>query len=178
MLWSVCSENPVFVSTFLPFCPVLFWSQLVYGCGRVETRFYLSGTGVATLQSRPRLVTNPRRSAPVAMATECIWLSVTPPITQPTRGPRRPHSRNTFLPSRRKWDRNDQVETAFYLQKHHGTLRRAGGGRKVERQKNLKTSRTLWIWMKLENKVSKCQKRCAPRQHLFDSLTVLSIVSI
>jgi len=32
--------------------------------------------------------------------------------------------------------------------------------------------------MKLENKVSKCQKRCAPRQHLFDTLTVLSIVSI
>ena len=30
-------------------------------------------------------------------------------------------------------NRNDQVETAFYLQKHHGTLRRAGGGRKVER---------------------------------------------
>ena len=35
---------------------------------------------------------------------------------------RRPHSRNTFLPSRQKWDRNDQVETAFYLQKHHGFL--------------------------------------------------------
>ena len=61
MLWSVCSEKPVFVSTFLPFCPVSFWSQLVYGCGRVETRFYLSGTGVATLQSRQRLVTNPLR---------------------------------------------------------------------------------------------------------------------
>jgi hypothetical protein len=37
-----------------------------------------------------------------------------------------------FLPSRRKWDQNDQVESAFYLLKHHGTLRRAGGGRKVE----------------------------------------------
>ena len=57
----ICSEKPVFVSTFLPFCPVSFWSQLVYGCGRVETRFYLSGTGVATLQSRQRLVTNPLR---------------------------------------------------------------------------------------------------------------------
>ena len=34
-------EKPVFVSTFLPFCPVSFWSQLVYGCVRVETRFYL-----------------------------------------------------------------------------------------------------------------------------------------
>ena len=31
---------------------------------------YLSGIGVATLQSRPRLVTNPRRSAPEVMATE------------------------------------------------------------------------------------------------------------
>ena len=29
--------------------------------------------------------------------------------------------------------RNKKLETAFYLQKHHGTLRRAGGGRKVER---------------------------------------------
>ena len=46
---------------------------------------------------------------------------------------RRPDSRNTFLPSHQKWDRNDQVETAFYLQKHHGTLWREGGGRKVER---------------------------------------------
>ena len=34
-------KKPVFVSTFLPFCPVSFWSQLVYGCVRVETRFYL-----------------------------------------------------------------------------------------------------------------------------------------
>ena len=41
MLWNVCSEKPVFVSTFLPFCPVSYWSQLVYGCVRVETRFYL-----------------------------------------------------------------------------------------------------------------------------------------
>ena len=38
----ICSEKPVFVSTFLPFCPVSYWSQLVYGCVRVETRFYLS----------------------------------------------------------------------------------------------------------------------------------------
>ena len=45
---------------------------------------------------------------------------------------RRPHSRNTFLPSHQKWKQDDQVETAFYLQKHHGTLRRVGGGRKVE----------------------------------------------
>ena len=37
----ICSEKPVFVSTFLPFCPVSYWSQLVYGCVRVETRFYL-----------------------------------------------------------------------------------------------------------------------------------------
>ena len=37
-----CSEKRVFVSTFSPFCPVSFWSQLVYGRGRVETRFYLS----------------------------------------------------------------------------------------------------------------------------------------
>ena len=37
----ICSEKPVFVSTFLPFCPVSYWSQLVYGRWRVETRFYL-----------------------------------------------------------------------------------------------------------------------------------------
>ena len=37
----ISSEKPVFVSTFLPFCPVAFWSQLVYGRVRVETRFYL-----------------------------------------------------------------------------------------------------------------------------------------
>ena len=55
-------EKPVFVSTFLPFCPVSFWSQLVYSRWGVETRFYLfHGPGhferfwVATLQSRPRL---------------------------------------------------------------------------------------------------------------------------
>ena len=40
----ICSEKYVFVSTFLPFCPLSFWSQLVYGCGRVETRFYLFQT--------------------------------------------------------------------------------------------------------------------------------------
>ena len=45
----------------------------------------------------------------------------------------RPHSRNTFLPSCQKWDQNDQVETAFYLKKHHGTLRPIWWGRKVER---------------------------------------------
>ena len=38
---NICSEKRVFVSTFLPFCPVSFWSQLVYGCDEVETRFYL-----------------------------------------------------------------------------------------------------------------------------------------
>ena len=37
----ICSEKPVFVSTFLPFCPVSFWSQSVYSRWRVETRFYL-----------------------------------------------------------------------------------------------------------------------------------------
>ena len=59
---------------------------------------------------------------------------------------RRPHSRNTFLPSRKKWDWNDQVETAFYLLKHHGTLRRAGGGRKVERYKALVVNYTNCIF--------------------------------
>ena len=51
----IVPEKPVFVS---PFRPVSYWSQLVYGRGRVETRFYLSGIGVASLQSRPRLATN------------------------------------------------------------------------------------------------------------------------
>ena len=51
----ICFEKPVFVSTFLPFCPVSFWSQLVYASDGVESHFYLSGIGVATLQSRPRL---------------------------------------------------------------------------------------------------------------------------
>ena len=61
--------------------------------------------------------------------------SVGPPQSRwpPSVSDLQPHSRNTFLPSRQKWDQNDRVETAFYLQKHHGTLRRAGGGRKVER---------------------------------------------
>ena len=76
---NICSEKRVFVSTFLPFCPVSFWSQLVYGCDEVETRFYLfPKNGVATLQSRPRVL---RRSAPVAMTTERLWPSATPSVT-------------------------------------------------------------------------------------------------
>ena len=63
-----------YLFSFLPFCPVSFWSQLVYGCGRVETRFYLSGIGVATLQSRPRLVANPRRYAPVVFPPSAYGL--------------------------------------------------------------------------------------------------------
>ena len=52
--------------------------RVAFLLGRVspESCFYLSGVGVATLQSRPRLVTNPRRSAPEVMATERLWLSV------------------------------------------------------------------------------------------------------
>jgi len=81
----IVPEKPVFVSS--PFRPVSYWSQLVYGRGRVETRFYLSGIGVASLQSRPRLVTNTRRFAPVVMAIERLWPSVTPSIAQLTRSP-------------------------------------------------------------------------------------------
>ena len=42
------------LSTKVPFCPVSFWSQLVYGRDEVECHFYLfPKNGVATLQSRP-----------------------------------------------------------------------------------------------------------------------------
>ena len=58
-------KKPVLVFIFFAFS---YWSQLVYGRGRVETHFYLSGIGVASLQSRPRLVTDTRRFAPVVMA--------------------------------------------------------------------------------------------------------------
>jgi len=58
-----------------------------YDRWRVETCLHLSGIGVASLQSRPRLVTNTRHFAPVAMAIERQCPSVTPSITQLTRGP-------------------------------------------------------------------------------------------
>ncbi len=94
----ICSEKSVFVSIYL-ICPVSYWSQLVYDRWRVETCLYLSGIGVASLQSRPRLVTNTRRFAPVVMAIERQCPSVTPAITRSPEVHRRPDTRHTFLPS-------------------------------------------------------------------------------
>ena len=61
MLENICSEKRVFVSTFLPFCPVSFWSQLAYGCDEVETRFYL-------FHGTPSLREDQGRYAPVTPA--------------------------------------------------------------------------------------------------------------
>ena len=116
MLWSVCSEKPVFVSTFLPFCPVSFWSQLVYSRWGVETRFYFFRR-MGLLRSSHGRDWSRTLVAPLQWwwppgAYDFQWhlQSHSQPGVH-----RRPHSRNTFLPSRRKWNQDVQVETAFEL---------------------------------------------------------------
>ena len=75
----ICSEKPVFVSTFLPFCPVSYWSQLVYGCVRVETRFYLFH---GTRSLREVLGRYAPVTAAVALTLDRFWLELIGPPSQ------------------------------------------------------------------------------------------------